>query len=111
MGASQPEEDWVVEFDDREIKCRQPNGEIQSVRWDQLESVVLQNTDEGPFAPDIFWVLIGSEGGCVVPQGAVGEEELASRLQELPGFDDNAAIASATCADNQDFLCWKKAEP
>ena len=104
----QPEASIVVEFDETEVRCTRPNGNIERVRWDDLNGILLRNTDSGPFAPDVFWILVGSEGGCVIPQGATGEENLLERLQQLPGFNSEAVIASATCTGNQDFLCWER---
>jgi len=106
--SEQPEASFVVEFDETEIRCKRPNGDIERVRWNDLKGVLLRNTDEGPFAPDVFWILVGSQGGCVIPQGANGEDTLLRRLQELPGFNNEAVIASATCTDNQDFVCWER---
>jgi len=95
-----------VEFDETEIRYKRSNGKIEKVSWNDLKAVILRNTDSGPFEPDVFWILIGSKGGCVIPQGATGEKELLDRLMALPGFDPKAMIASATCTENQDFLCW-----
>ena len=103
-----PEASFVVDFDDMEIRCKRPDGDVERVRWNDLTRVILRNTDEGPFVPDIFWILEGSQGGCVIPQGATGEDLLLQRLQELRGFNNEAVIASATSIDNQDFVCWEK---
>jgi hypothetical protein len=108
--AESPESAFRVTFDEKEILCTRPDGESERVEWSDLKGVVLRNTDDGPFAPDVFWLLLGENGGCVVPQGATGSDLLLERLQKLPDFDNQAVIASATCADNQDFLCWEKAD-
>jgi hypothetical protein len=43
-------------------------------------------TGAGPFAPDVFWILRGSAGGCAVPHGATGDRELLERLQAGAGL-------------------------
>ena len=70
----QPEQAYTVTISDEGVTCRRPNGVVESVRWDDLHGVLLQTTSDGPFAPDVFWILVGRLGGCVVPQGAAGEE-------------------------------------
>ena len=47
-----------------------PDGSTESVRWDDLQRVAIQTTDQGPWFEDVWWVLVGAEGGCLVPQGA-----------------------------------------
>ena len=108
LSSSQAEAAFIVDFDDKEIRCKRPNGDIERIPWHELRGVLLRNTDEGPFVPDVFWVLVGNQGGCVIPQGATGEDLLLKRLQELPGFNNEAVIASAACTDKQDFVCWEK---
>ncbi|MBS0660111.1 MAG: hypothetical protein JSR82_17875 [Verrucomicrobia bacterium] len=105
----QPEAEIVVRWDEAGVECLRPGGHREAVRWDDLQGVVLETTDAGPFSADVFWILVGTQGaGCVVPQGATGEAELFDRLQELPGFDHQAVIAAMSCTENQRFLCWKK---
>jgi len=97
----------VVTFDDDAITCRRPGGLVETVRWSDLHSVVIHTTDEGPFVEDIFWVLAGSESGCVIPDDSDGIRPLLERLQQLPGFDNHALMEAMSSTDNADFLCWK----
>ena len=90
------------------IICRRPDGQIESVAWDDLQAVFLETTDEGPFDMDVYWVLVGNRSGCVIPQGANGEAELLDHLQKLAGFDNQAVIEAMLTTDNQRFLCWRK---
>lgn len=102
------EQRYRVTFNDRKVECTLPDGGKESVEWTDLKAILLENTDEGPFLPDVFWILVGEKGGCLFPQGAIGEMELLAEIQKLPGFDNNAVIESATCTDNRKFLCWTK---
>ena len=105
-----PEASCVVEFDSLEVRCSCPNGNVERVSWQELKGVILRNTNAGPVEPDVFWILVGNEGGCVIPQGAVGEAQLLQQLQKLPGFSNEAVIASAACTDTRDFLCWERVD-
>jgi hypothetical protein len=65
---------WAVTVSDAQITCKRPSGVIESIDRDDLEIVVIETNDEGPFAPDVFWYLAGGKSGCVVPIGVSGEE-------------------------------------
>lgn len=102
------ESQWIVTVTDTEISCARPDGQTESVTWDDLKAVAIETTDEGPFSMDVFWLLAGEHGGCVIPQGAKGEDVLLERLQKLPGFDNEAFIEAMGCTENNRFLCWQK---
>jgi hypothetical protein len=98
----------TVELSDASVSCTSPSGYVESVDWDDLRRVEIVTTDEGPFLPNVFWVLHGSERGCVVPQGATGERALLERLQKLPGFRNEAVIEAVPSTVNCRFLCWER---
>jgi hypothetical protein len=85
-----------------------PMRKVERVAWADLQKVEVVTTSDGPFAPDVFWVLHGSESGCAVPQGATGDSQLLERLQTLPGFDNDALIAAMSSTSDQRFLCWQR---
>lgn len=101
----------VVRFDDEAVTCIRRNGHMGRVRWSDLRAVLVRTTADGPVADDLFWVLVGREGGCVVPSEAQGCDRLLERLQSLPGFDNQAAIQASLCVEDRSFLCWERAEP
>jgi hypothetical protein len=103
---SPPTED-IVTFDDVEVRCTRRSGKSESVRWDDLRGVLLETTDQGPFVDDMFWILVGTSGGCIVPSEAKGCQELMARLQQLPGFDNEAIIRASQLTSNNRLLCWK----
>lgn len=97
----------VVAFDGERVWCRSPDSPEVSIAWSELERVVIRTTDAGPFAADFFWVLEAGQGrSLVLPGGATGAQELLRRLQELPGFDNEAVIAAAGSTDHRTFECW-----
>lgn len=103
-----PERAWIVTLSEQGVSCQRPNGLQESVAWADLRAVLLETTDAGPFAADIFWILVGEQQGCVIPKGATGETALLERLQLLDGFDNIAVILAMSSTGNQRFLCWQK---
>ena len=102
-----PESLVVVHLSDTEVVCERPDGKTERVVWADLRSVDILTTADGPFAPDVFWLLVGTVGGCAVPQGATGYEALLKRLQSLPGFDNEAVIRAMGSTDEASFPCWR----
>ena len=97
-----------VVFDDECIKRTLPDGNIETLLWVDLVEVGILTTDEGPVVDDVFWMLMGKDGGgCCVPSEANGMEELLDRLQELPNFDNEAVIQAMGSTSNNNFVCWK----
>ena len=107
---SKPRVRNTVTFTDEAVRYIRSNGAEETVRWDDLEEVVILTTDEGPYTDDVFLYLIGSDGksGCVIPQSSDGEPELFKRLQQLPGFDNDAVIKAMSSTSNAKFMCWKR---
>jgi hypothetical protein len=103
-----PESDYVVTVSDTLATCTRPDGTTEAVPWDDLQKVEIVTTDQGPFVPDIFWVLYGTKGGCIIPWGATGEKQLMDRFQALPGFRNDAIIGAATLTTNNRLTCWER---
>jgi YD repeat-containing protein len=100
-----------VIFDEILISVNHADGSQESVKWDDLEAVLIKTTAAGPFTEDVFFVLVGkgAQSGCVVPQGAVGENELFTALQKrLPGFDNELVVQAMMSTEDKTFLVWKK---
>lgn len=104
----QPESQFVVHLSDTEVHCQRPDGRTERVAWGDLQRVEILTTPDGPFAPDAFWVLSGTDSGCVIPWGATGGDELLERLQRLPRFDNMAVISAAPKSEDAMTLCWQK---
>jgi hypothetical protein len=104
-----PEAEFVVHFDDDEVVCSRPNGVIERVAWADLEAVIIETNDTGPWGADLWWLLLGArQTGCLFPNGATGETEVAERLRQLPDFDFEAFFQAMQSTENQRFLCWRK---
>lgn len=100
-----------VYFDDISIWAYRDDETHQSIRWSDLAAVQIQTTDQGPFAEDVFFILVGddSQPDCVIPQGATGEYELFLAMQKrLAGFDNEKVIEAMQSTENKMFLVWKR---
>jgi hypothetical protein len=102
-----PESRYIIHLSETEVSCHRPDGTVESVRWDDLQKVELLTNGDGPFLPDHFWLLHGGKGGCCIPWGATGDLELLHRLQELPGFD-NQAILKPMSSQEVRHVCWQR---
>lgn len=99
---------FVVTISAEGVSCARSSGLVEAVAWDELKEVSIVTNDEGPFAADVMWLLVGEKGGCVVPQGAEGEDKLLERLQGLEGFNNEAVIEAMSSVNNRKFVCWEK---
>lgn len=104
----EPESRFVVRISDTEVACERPDGKTERVGWNDLQRVEILTTSDGPMAPDVFWLLHGTDGGCAIPQGATGERALLERLQALPGFDNGQVIEAMGSTSDRRFLCWQR---
>ncbi|MCS7166545.1 MAG: hypothetical protein RMI91_13330 [Gemmatales bacterium] len=106
---ARPTNRFFVELSDSGVSVIFSDGTSRSVAWDDLQRVEIVTTDQGPFLPDVFFVLYGSATKCIVPQGIEGDTQLLERLQRLPGFRNEAVIEAMCCPTNRRFLCWERA--
>ncbi len=98
----------AVAFDDERVTRTLPDGRTESVRWDELVAVAIETSDAGPFGDDVAWILAGTAAGCLIPSETPGMDALLIRLQQLPGFDNEAVIAAMGCTTNATFPCWRR---
>ena len=103
-----PESGFVVDVSETGATCIRADGRTESVKWDDLQRVEILTTEDGPFAPDIFWVLHGSSDGCVIPWGATGEETLLERLRALPKFRNDVIVNATSLTTCNQLLCWER---
>jgi hypothetical protein len=101
-----PEEDFVVTITDVFVKVEYPKWEAAQVSWEDIREIKLINTDAGPVMPDIWLVLIGENGKCIVPHGARRFDEIYDIIAKYKGFNNENFIKSMTCTDNTEFILW-----
>lgn len=96
-----------VEIDERQISYFYL-GQSWSVSLNDLTSVVIETTNDGPAADDVFWVIRDQFGSVVrIPNTAGGHENLFDAVSALNGvsFEQiTKAMASTTPAI---FTIWR----
>jgi hypothetical protein len=100
------ENGFTVAVTDKDVFCTRPDGTVERVAWNDLQTVELVRAGE-----DDGWILDGSSGTCTIPRGASGEGALLDRLQGLAGFDNGAVVAAMGRSDNHRTLCWRRLRP
>jgi hypothetical protein len=104
----QPEDLFKTEITDVFVKVTHPGRPDEIINWDEIEAIKIANTDQGPFLPDVWLLLIGKQRGCSIPQGSKGWDEVYDIVSKYPGFNFENVIKSAGCADNAMFDLWEK---
>jgi hypothetical protein len=107
-GSKNPEDDFIVTVTDKFIRVEHPERKTEEILWNDIEEIKMINTDEGPWQPDVWLALSGKEGGCVIPQGAKGFDEVYDIVSKYVGFSFENTIKSMSCTDNAEFHLWAK---
>lgn len=97
-----------MNFDDERIVRPLADGGHEVIRWEQVETVSVVTTGDGPFAPDVYVLIQGDGTGCLVPTNADGAKELLVRLQALPHFNHEAFVHAMGSTGNAETLCWQR---
>jgi len=100
-----------VEHDSMAIRHTRADGRVESLQWTDLRGVDILTTSDGPWAEDVFLVLLGpdSKPACLIPQGSDGFASLLKQLGTLPAFDDHAVITAMGSTSDARFPCWRPA--
>ena len=98
-----------IEFDDVGVRTViKSNQVIEAITWDALIAVEIRTTAAGPASDDLFWLLHAEDGSGVVVPSTLMPDGLLARLQELPGFDNEAVITSVSSVSDASFPCWSR---
>ena len=83
----------------------------EAVGWNDLMSVRIRTTSDGPAAEDMFFVLDGADGkGCVVANRLAVATRFLTVLQErLPGLDNREVARAAGVCTEAWFTIWTRA--
>jgi hypothetical protein len=89
---------------DEAIQNRHPDGSIETMLLKDLQRIVIETNDTGPWGMDVWWVLEGPPDLPIVrfPQGATGEDKFIEYASTLDGF----AIRGMNSTRNARFECW-----
>lgn len=105
-----PTGNFLVEVTDTTISVTEPNGNIDSVTFEDLVEIAIYTDDTGPSNEDVWWGLTGRSLGRVIvfPNGAIGEQAAIERFNKLQGFDDKAVIKAMSSTSVARFICWRR---
>lgn len=104
----QPEDDYIVTLTATNVKVEHPKRATEEIDWQDIEEIKLINTDQGPFLPDVWLLLLGKGKGCSIPQGCKGFDDVYDIVSKYEGFNFENAIKSMSCTDNAQFELWSK---
>jgi hypothetical protein len=96
-----------VTADDDHVVCEVAEGRRDAIAWRDLAEVRIVTSNDGPFAEDVFFVLIARGNGFVVPHANV--DGILPRLQKLPGFDHRRMIEAMGSTEDASFTVWRDA--
>ena len=99
-----------IEFDDKNIRRVIPHQLDENIDWSELNEVLIVTNDQGPFFDDAHWLLMNEDKtkGVAISNDATGFNELLTKLQTLPNFDNQQVIIAMGCTDNATFHIWKR---
>ena len=98
-----------VRHDEMTITVFQPDGLKDTMAWNDIARVIIETTDEGPFAADLFWLIDDSAGRrLTIPMGASGECELLKLMQRrLEAFDNMIVVEAMGSTERARFVVWE----
>lgn len=76
------------------------------VAWDNVRSIGIRTTPDGPYAEDVFWMFELDDGLIELPGSAIGSEELRVMQTILGGFNDERVIMAMGSTDSRVFRVW-----
>ena len=101
----------IIELSAEGVVCKYPSlKKTESVRWDQVDQIKVETTDEGPDVCDVFIILIESQNkkGVVLPQDRAETEIVIDKILSFPNFDYRTWVIAMGSAENATFDVWKK---
>jgi len=108
LSRKQPEDYYETEITEVYVKITHPKRKTEQINWNEIEEIKLINTDEGPFLPDVWLILMGNRKGCSIPQGSEGWNKVYDIVSEYEGFNFENVIKSASCTGNETFELWQR---
>ncbi len=98
-----------VEIDNEKLTLFWANNKKEIFFLSDLRKVALITTNEGPFQPDIFWLLM-FRIPIMVPSDELipGSLKITDYILNLPNFNYDKYIAAISSTDNQGFELWEK---
>ncbi|TGD59799.1 hypothetical protein [Flavobacterium humi] len=104
----QPEDYFETTITEKFVRVEHPEREAEQIFWEDVNEIKFINTDQGPFAPDIWLALIGENSGCLIPHGSTGCEKVYDIVSKFENFNFENVIRSMSSCANEEFVVWKR---
>jgi hypothetical protein len=95
---------YSIELTSDEVVCRRSDGELESVRWNDLKTV----SAYGAHLEGFTLLFNGTSSGCAVPGSADGIDRFLRHMRSLPGFDYEGITAAAMSQNREEYICWER---
>ncbi len=108
-----PECLWRVFVGEAAIAVVDDRGRVVRLATDDIEQIVIETNDRGPWGADFWWMLFGGgeEFHVAFPQGATGEDAAIEVLMKLPGFDHDRYVGAMRSTRKARFVVWQRTAP
>ena len=83
---SQPEDEFIVTLTNEQVTVSYHKWPTTSVKWKDINTILLINTDEGPLLPDVWLTLISDDSKCMIPQGSKGFDDVYEIVSKYEGI-------------------------
>jgi hypothetical protein len=79
----QPEDEYTVTITRETVSVYYPDwSSTESVNWKEIHTILLMNTVEVPWLPDVWLTLINNGGKCMIPHGGQGFEQVYDKVSK-----------------------------
>lgn len=97
-----------VKINSNDLRVFWQDGKEEVFHFEDLTKITIITTDDGPFEPDVFWLLI-FKIPVLVPNDELVPGSLAIKdiLLDLPGFEYEKFIQAMTSTDNNVYELWE----
>ena len=91
------------------VQIDHPKRKPERICWDDIVEIWIITTDDGPFLPDVWLALCGTNSGCLIPDEDHDDYmKVYDIVSKYEGFDFQNVVNAASCAINNRFLVWRK---
>lgn len=100
----------LVRWDEAGVQATYAGGDVRRIAWDEISTLGITTTDEGPFCEDVFWGLHDAQGPRIVyGSGDDGAQALLAELQRrLPGLDNRQLVEAMGSTQPAHFTLWRR---
>lgn len=95
-------------FDQEELLRTYPDGKIEHIHWHEVNAILVMVAGAGPSYGELFWIIGGNDGGCVVPFELDTDQSLFKAIQALPRFDRQQFKAALEAKSDGHFTVWQR---